>query len=143
MPSLGKVARNAFNNPFLIVTTPRVGDMSITVLPLQLGKSRHGTSPLSLLVGFRKSPACLTLEGLLLSARRLSEPSCPSASQKESSSGSAAASGFVLRPSAPAPLSRTFLWKVQLAKVWLSLPSSPQVPPASLPRSSTCRKPPA
>lgn len=131
MPSLGKVARSAFNNPFLIVTTPRVGDMSITVLPLQLGKPRHDTPSFSFSVGFSKSPACMTSEGLLLPPRRLSEPSCPPASQKESSSGSSAASGFVLRPAAPAPLSRTFLKRSSWPRS--GCPSRPP-PPAPAPR---------
>lgn len=97
---------------------------SITVSSLHLGKPRHDTPPFSFPVGFRKSSVCMTSEGLLPPPWRLSEPSYPSASQ-ESSSGSSAASGFVLRPASPAPLSRTFLRKVQLAKVWLSLPSHP------------------
>lgn len=55
VPSVGKVAQSAFNNPFLIVTTPRVGDGSITVWPWQVGKSRHDTPPFRFPVGFRKS----------------------------------------------------------------------------------------
>lgn len=100
--------------------------MSITlyVSPLRLGKPRHDTPCCSFLMRFRKTPACMTSEGLLPPPPRLSEPASPSASQ-ESSSGSSAASGFVLRPAAPAPFSRTFLRKVQLAKVWLSLLSPP------------------
>lgn len=83
----------------------------------------------------------MTSEGLLLPPRRLSEPSCPSASQ-ESSSGSSAASGFVLRPAAPAPLSRTFLKRSSWPRS--GCPSRPSPgPPPPFPRSPTCRKPPA
>lgn len=116
--------------------------MTITVLPLRLGKSRHDIPPFSLPGAFRKSPACLISEGLL-PPLRLSEPSCPPASHKESSSGSAAASGFVLLLAAPAPLSCTFPGNVQLDKVWsLSRPLPSPLPLPSL-WSTTCRKPPA
>lgn len=48
--------------------------MSITVLPLQLGKPRHDCPPSCFPVGFRKSPAFMTSEGLLFLPRRHSEP---------------------------------------------------------------------
>ena len=114
--------------------------MSITVLPLQLGKPRHDTPPFSFSVGFGQRPACMTSEGLL-PPRRLSELSCPSASQ-ERSSGSSAASGFVFRPAVPAPLSRTFLRRSSWPRS--GCPSRPSpCPPTPFPRSPTCRKPPA
>lgn len=55
VPSLGEAAQSASNNPSSTVTTPRAGDRSVTVSPLQLGKSRHDTPPFSFSVGLRKS----------------------------------------------------------------------------------------